>query len=62
MSLVARAVLAAPRLLAAQTAPPSAGPADRGLIDPEEARRAEASVASGLGRPWELWKRGALAK
>ena len=31
-------------------------------LDPEEARRAEASIAGTLGRPWELWKRKALAK
>ena len=31
-------------------------------LDPEEARRAEASVAGTLGRPWELWKRKALAR
>jgi ribulose-5-phosphate 4-epimerase/fuculose-1-phosphate aldolase len=26
-------------------------------LSPEEARRAEASVAGTVGRPWELWKR-----
>jgi hypothetical protein len=25
-------------------------------LSPEEARRAEASIAGTLGRPWELWK------
>jgi ribulose-5-phosphate 4-epimerase/fuculose-1-phosphate aldolase len=29
-------------------------------LDPEEARRAEISVASTIGRPWELWKRRVL--
>ncbi len=29
-------------------------------LDPEEARRAEASVAKTIGRPWELWKRRIL--
>jgi HCOMODA/2-hydroxy-3-carboxy-muconic semialdehyde decarboxylase len=29
-------------------------------LDPEEARRAEASVGSTIGRPWELWRRRAL--
>ncbi len=29
-------------------------------LDPEEARKAEASVAGTIGRPWELWKRRAL--
>jgi hypothetical protein len=29
-------------------------------LDPEEARRAEASLAGTLARPWELWKRKAL--
>ncbi len=31
-------------------------------LDPDEARKAEASLAGTLGRPWELWKRKALAK
>jgi len=31
-------------------------------LDAEEAKRAEASIAGTLGRPWELWKRKALAK
>jgi hypothetical protein len=31
-------------------------------LDPEEARRAEASLEATLTRPWELWKRKALAK
>jgi hypothetical protein len=31
-------------------------------LDAEEATRAEASIAGTLGRPWELWKRKALAK
>jgi len=31
-------------------------------LEPEEARRAEASIAGTLGRPWELWKRKALGK
>ena len=30
-------------------------------LDPEEAKKAEASIAGTLGRPWELWKRKALA-
>ena len=29
-------------------------------LDPEEARRAEASITGTIGRPWELWKRKAL--
>jgi ribulose-5-phosphate 4-epimerase/fuculose-1-phosphate aldolase len=29
-------------------------------LDSEEARRAETSVASTIGRPWELWKRRVL--
>ncbi len=32
------------------------------FLDPEEAKRAEASLAGTLGRPWELWKRKALGK
>ena len=31
-------------------------------LDPEEARRAEASMGPTLSRPWELWKRKALAR
>jgi HCOMODA/2-hydroxy-3-carboxy-muconic semialdehyde decarboxylase len=31
-------------------------------LEPEEARRAEASLDGTLGRPWELWKRKAQAK
>ena len=31
-------------------------------LDDEEARRAEASVGGTVPRPWELWKRKALAK
>jgi HCOMODA/2-hydroxy-3-carboxy-muconic semialdehyde decarboxylase len=31
-------------------------------LDPEEARRAEASLDGTLARPWELWKQRALAK
>jgi HCOMODA/2-hydroxy-3-carboxy-muconic semialdehyde decarboxylase len=31
-------------------------------LSPEEARRAEATIAGTLGRPWELWKRKALAR
>jgi HCOMODA/2-hydroxy-3-carboxy-muconic semialdehyde decarboxylase len=31
-------------------------------LDPEEARRAEASLEATLTRPWELWKHKALAK
>jgi HCOMODA/2-hydroxy-3-carboxy-muconic semialdehyde decarboxylase len=31
-------------------------------LDPEEARRAEASVGSTIGRPWELWRRRALGE
>ena len=30
-------------------------------LDPEEARKAEVSVRGTIGRPWELWKRKALA-
>jgi hypothetical protein len=53
-------LLALPRPLAAQTAPPSAGPADP--KHPEEARKAEATLAGTIPRPWELWKRKALAR
>ncbi len=31
-------------------------------LDPEEAKKVEASVGPTIGRPWELWKRKALAK
>jgi len=31
-------------------------------LDAEEARKAETSIAGTLGRPWELWKRKALAR
>ncbi|HXJ81516.1 MAG TPA: class II aldolase/adducin family protein [Candidatus Methylomirabilis sp.] len=31
-------------------------------LDPEEAKKAEASIAGTLGRPWELWKRKALTR
>jgi len=31
-------------------------------LDPEEARRAQAAVEGTLGRPWELWKRKAMAR
>jgi ribulose-5-phosphate 4-epimerase/fuculose-1-phosphate aldolase len=31
-------------------------------LDPEEARLAEASVAGTVSRPWELWKKKALAR
>lgn len=31
-------------------------------LDPEEARKADASVSETYGRPWELWKREALAR
>jgi HCOMODA/2-hydroxy-3-carboxy-muconic semialdehyde decarboxylase len=36
--------------------------ADVTFLDPEEARKAEAAIAGTLGRPWELWKKKALAK
>jgi ribulose-5-phosphate 4-epimerase/fuculose-1-phosphate aldolase len=32
------------------------------FLDPEEARRAEASIDGTLGRPWELWRRKALGR
>jgi ribulose-5-phosphate 4-epimerase/fuculose-1-phosphate aldolase len=32
------------------------------FLDPEEARRAEASIDGTLGRPWELWRRRALGR
>ena len=31
-------------------------------LDDEEARRAEASVGGTVPRPWELWRRKALAR
>src|SRR5215467_2869037 len=31
-------------------------------LDPEEAKRAQASVAGTTGRPWELWKKKALTR
>jgi len=31
-------------------------------LEPDEARQAEASVGGTIGRPWELWKRKAMAK
>ena len=31
-------------------------------LDPEEARRAEASITGTIGRPWELWKRKVQAR
>jgi HCOMODA/2-hydroxy-3-carboxy-muconic semialdehyde decarboxylase len=31
-------------------------------LDPEEAKRAQASLAGTIGRPWELWKKKALAR
>ena len=31
-------------------------------LEPDEARQAEASVTGTIGRPWELWKRKAMAK
>ena len=31
-------------------------------LDPEEARRAESSIAGTLGRPWELWRKKALGR
>ena len=31
-------------------------------LDPEEARLAEASVSGTVTRPWELWKKKALAR
>jgi len=32
------------------------------FLDPEEARKAEASIEGTLARPWELWKKKALAR
>jgi HCOMODA/2-hydroxy-3-carboxy-muconic semialdehyde decarboxylase len=31
-------------------------------LQPEEAQKAEASVTGTIGRPWELWKKKAMAK
>ena len=31
-------------------------------LDPEEAKRAEASIAGTIPRPWELWKKKALGR
>jgi ribulose-5-phosphate 4-epimerase/fuculose-1-phosphate aldolase len=31
-------------------------------LDPEEAKKVETSVGATIGRPWELWKRKALAR
>lgn len=31
-------------------------------LEPEEARKADASVSGTYGRPWELWKKKALAR
>jgi ribulose-5-phosphate 4-epimerase/fuculose-1-phosphate aldolase len=31
------------------------------FLDPEEAKKAEASIGGTIARPWELWKRKALA-
>ncbi len=31
-------------------------------LDPEEAKKAEASIAGTIGRPWDLWKKKALAR
>jgi HCOMODA/2-hydroxy-3-carboxy-muconic semialdehyde decarboxylase len=31
-------------------------------LDAEEARRAEAALDGTLGRPWDLWRRKALAR
>ena len=32
------------------------------FLDPEEAKRAQASITGTIGRPWELWKKKALAR
>ena len=32
------------------------------FLDPEEAKRAQASIAGTIGRPWELWKKKALTR
>jgi HCOMODA/2-hydroxy-3-carboxy-muconic semialdehyde decarboxylase len=29
-------------------------------LEPEEARKAQASVGGTIGRPWELWKKKAM--
>ena len=34
----------------------------RAFVDDEDARRASASVAGTISRPWELWKKKALAR
>jgi hypothetical protein len=31
-------------------------------VDPQEARRAEASIDGTIGRPWELWRRKARGR
>jgi HCOMODA/2-hydroxy-3-carboxy-muconic semialdehyde decarboxylase len=31
-------------------------------LDPEEARKAEASISGTVGRPWELWRKKAMAR
>jgi Ribulose-5-phosphate 4-epimerase and related epimerases and aldolases len=31
-------------------------------LDPEEAKRAQASIGGTIGRPWELWKKKASAR
>jgi ribulose-5-phosphate 4-epimerase/fuculose-1-phosphate aldolase len=31
-------------------------------LDPEEAKRAEASIAGTIPRPWELWKKKAMGR
>jgi len=31
-------------------------------LDPEEARKADATIAGTVARPWELWKRKAMVK
>jgi ribulose-5-phosphate 4-epimerase/fuculose-1-phosphate aldolase len=31
-------------------------------LDPDEAKRAQASIGGTIGRPWELWKKKALAR
>jgi len=32
------------------------------FLDPEEAKRAQASITGTIGRPWELWKKKALVR
>ncbi|HEV8617033.1 MAG TPA: hypothetical protein VGU22_16195 [Methylomirabilota bacterium] len=32
------------------------------FLDPEEAGKAETSIDGTLARPWELWRRKALAR